>query len=447
VSGVAGSGLAPVLDDLGRRGFEEAEVFAKRGRSRRLRLDPFTRASELHEERGWAVRAGTARASLFAAGTGEPPPDGPWPEPDGRPIRLPPPVEEGGAGAGWSEPADFEAPLVGEGEGLEVLAAIGRELAEELAGARLLSVVLEDGASESELASRRGVTAGWRGRVAVLRVEAALGGGAGAGPAVAVELAEREARRFEPRALARRVADRLAAEAAGPPGGFAGRDRGELVLAPALGARLLAALVPLVVGPGAAERIGRLRDRRGRVAGDAVTVVDDGRLPGGVLTAPVDGEGLPTRRVTLIEEGRFRQALVAWDEARVREARPAGCRRRAGWRDLPATAPSHLYLAAGEAPPGELVAELARGYYLLDATGPPAVDLADGRFAVPVCGFAVERGRASAPVAGVTLAGTLQALLHGIQAAGRDLAFFPYDGMVGSPTLRVSGLELRGPSR
>ena len=444
MSGEPGPRLAAVLAGLGRRGFVEAEVYAKRGRSRRLRLDPFTRACELHEEQGWAVRAGTARASLFAAGTGEPPPDGPWPEPDGRPIRLPPPADDGGAG--WSEPPDFAAPLVGEAEGFEVLEAIGRELAGELAGARLLSAVLEDGASESELASRHGIAASWRGRVAVLRVEAALGDGQGAGPAAGFELAEREARRFEPRALARRVADRLAAEAAGPPEGFAGRDRGELVLAPAVGARLLAGLVPLLVGAGAAERIASLRDRRGRVAGETVTVVDDGRLPGGALTAPVDGEGLPTRRVTLVEGGRFRQALLAWDEVRGREGRTVGCRRRAGWRDLPATSPSHLHLLPGDAPPAELVAELVRGYYLLDATGPPAVDLDAGRFRVPVCGFAVERGRASAPVAGVTLAGTLQALLRGVQAAARDLAFFPYGGMVGAPTLRVSGLELRGPS-
>ena len=444
MSGAPGPRLAAVLAGLARRGLEEAEVYAKRGRSRRLRLDAFTRVSQLDEEEGWAVRAGTRRRSLFAAGTGVPPPDGPWPEPDGRPIRLPPPDDD--AGAGWSAPADFDAPLVGEPEGFELLAAIGRELAGELAGARLLSATLEDGASESELANARGTAARWRGRVAVLRVEAGLGAGAAAGPTAVVELAEREARRFAPRPLARRLADRLTAEAAGPPEGFAGRDRGELVLAPPLAARLLAALVPLLVGPAAADRIAPLRDRRGRVAGEAVTLVDDGRHPGGALTAPVDGEGMSTRRVVLVEDGRFRQPLVAWDEARGREARPAGCRRRAGWRDLPATAPSHLYLVPGEAAPAGLVAELARGYYLLDATGPPAVDVAAGRFRVPVCGFAVERGRASAPVAGVTLAGTLQALLHGVQTAARDLAFFPYDGMVGAPTLRVSGLELRGPS-
>ena len=302
--------------------------------------------------------------------------------------------------------------------------------------------ILDDGSSDSRLASRRGVAARWRLRVAVLRAEAASGG-----VRASVELAAREARRFGPAAVARQLADRLAVAAAGPPEGFTGRDRGELLLAPPAAARLLAALVPLLVGAGAAQRIAALRDRRGRVASAALTVIDDGRLPGGVLEAPVDGEGLPTRAVTLIDAGTFRQPLLAWRDARELGdggLRASGCSRRASWRDLPATAPGHLYVAPDPAvAPAQLLADLARGYYLLDLDGAPAVDWRSGTFRAPALGFAVQAGRAQRPVSGVSLTGSLRTLLTGIQAVGRDLTFFPYDGMIGAPSLRLSGLELR----
>ncbi len=434
--------LEETLAALAGAGFDEAEAYAKRGRSRRLRLAVGERSGSFHDERGWAVRAATARASLFACGSGDLDPAAPWPQPDGLPLRLPDPA----AGEPWSEPSDYETPLIGETEGLRLLDAVERTLGEELPGARLLSACLEDGSSDSRLAGRRGVAARWRLRVALLRAEAAVAGGR-AGARASLSLAAREARRFGPAAVARQLADRLAAAAAGAPEGFTGRDRGELLLAPAVAARLLAALVPLFVGPQAVRRIAPLRDRRGRVAGERLTLVDDGRLPGGVLEAPVDGEGMPTRAVALVEAGVFRQPLVSWRGARELgepQVRAAGCARRASWRDVPATAPSHLHVAPDPAvPPADLLASLARGYYLLDTAGDPAVDWHAGTFHVPVLGYAVHAGRARGPIADVWLTGSLRALLSGIQAVARDLTFFPYDGMIGSPSLLVSGLELR----
>src|SRR6266851_1207906 len=40
-----------------------------------------------------------------------------------------------------------------------------------------------------------------------------------------------------------------------------------------------------------------------KIAGDNVTVIDDGTMPGGFATSPLDGEGVPTRRTLVIENG------------------------------------------------------------------------------------------------------------------------------------------------
>ena len=438
--------LPEVLEALVDRGLEEAEVYVKRGRSRRLETTPHTETSGFHHERGWAVRAGGPRASFFLRGTGDPTPEGPWPEADGRPLRLPDaaPVPE------WREPADFDAPLTGEREGLRLLAAIGRELDTELPGAKVVHALLEDGSSQSEIRSQRGVHHAWRGRLATLRItavarsprEASTPGRAGAAVEATLWLAEREARRLAPKAVARRLADRLVVRAAPPP--EVERDRGEVLLAPAVSRRLLGALQPLLVGPRAASRAERFQDRRGHLGGERLTVIDDGRLPEGLLTTPVDGEGLPTRRVMLVEEGVFRQPLVAWNQIRGLDAAPSGCSDRASWRDLPQPGPTHLYVAAGGTPVAELLAEVTRGYYFLETTGPVRPDLERDHFTVPVAGFAVGRGRAAEPVSGVVLQGPISALLRNLHGSGRDLGFGPEGaGLLGAPSLLVGGLEVR----
>ncbi len=232
--------LDELLDELARQKFEQAEIYTKSGRSRRIEIRQDGEEVSFHEEVGWAVRAGGERASFFAAASGKPRLDFPFPEPDGRGLHLPKPVADN---SGWLEPSDFAAPLLGEREGLELLRSIRRDLESELAGARLTHARLEDGASESHLASSLGVRAAWRSRVAALRLEAIWHGPAGAGkPGSATATffgAEREARSLNPRALARRLAARLTVAATGTP---PQREEGQVLLAPEVATRVVAGL-------------------------------------------------------------------------------------------------------------------------------------------------------------------------------------------------------------
>jgi predicted Zn-dependent protease len=423
--------LDELLRALLRRRLTDAEVYVKKGRSRRLERTLRGETAITSQERAWAVRAGHRKGSFFQGGTGELPP-GPWPEPAGKPIDLPEPH----AASAWSQPADLEVPVLGEREGFKLLENLGRELESELPGARLLRAVLEDGASEANLANSRGVHASYTHRLSTLYLEAAAPGGAGS--IASLYVAAREPRQFQPTVLARRLADRLAVSAAGA---APDRDGGEFLLAPAVAVRLLAGLLPILVGPGPDPK---LLNVRGRWGSEQVTLIDDGRMSGGVLEADRDGEGFPTSSVTLVEQGIFRQPLLAWWQEGMVPGAPSGCMRRPSWRDLPAPGPTHLYL---KPEPRHSVAALLgsvqRGYYLIDATGPGRFDLAADRFALPVCGFAVRAGSASAPVAGAWLCGGIGSLLRGVVGVARDLAFQPLDGMIGAPTTLVRGLELR----
>ncbi len=445
--------LDEVLDELARQGFEQAEIYTKTGRSRRIEIRRDGEDVSFHDEAGWAVRAGGEQSSLFVAASGKPHADFPFPEPDGRGLQLPRPVLDTGH---WREPADFAAPLLGEREGLELLRSIRRDLEKELAGTRLTHARLEDGASESHLVSSLGVRAGWRSRVAALRLEAIWQGPAGAGkPASATFFgAEREARAFQPRALARRLAARLTVAATGTaPQPEEATDANQMLLAPEVATRVVAGLRPLLCGAEAARRSAALRGDSARWASDALTIIDDGRLAGGTFESPVDGEGMVTGRVLLVERGTFLQPLLSHAEVALAEdsqTEPGhssplavGCARRASWRDLPRGGPTHLYVEPRrDLAVAEMVRGIERGCYLIDVSDPGRFDFEEDRFALSVRGFRVERGRATRPVAGAWLHGSISGLLHGIRAVGRDLTFLPLDGMIGSPTLLIDGLTL-----
>lgn len=432
MSGAApGERAAATLARLARGAWGGVEVYEKRGRSRRYELGPEGESVAAAEEAGWAVRAGDLQRSCFAAGTGAPDPDLALPEPTAHPLRLP----EARPVPAWSEPPGLDAPLLSESEAWALLAGIEQAAAREIPGARLVAARLEDGASEGFLASSRGVAAPSRARASALRFELEAGDGR-----CVVEVAERDPRVLSAPALARRAVDRLLARA-GAAGAALAPAGGDLVLAAPLAARLVEALAPLFVGAEAAAALAALAAPDGTIASAAVTLVDDGRRAEGALAAAVDGEGLPTGERRLIERGRFRSPLLAWWEER--GAPPPGCARRASWRDLPRRAPTQMLLLPDPAQaPEDLLGGVGRGACLIDAEGGVRWERGALRFGVAVAGFALAGGRAVAPLGPCRLEGDLRALLGGVVAVARDLAFASGDGFYGAPSLLVRGLRL-----
>ena len=423
-----------VLHSLRRWNLGDGEVYLKNGRNRRLRRSLAGVEHQVVGEEGWAVRGGDRRASFFIAGTGQPEPEGPWPAPGGMPLQLPDPAPV----LRWSEPKDLDAPLLTEIEAHTLLDAIVAALLEELPGARVDDAILEDGSSESTLVSSRGVRGHWRHRLAMLRLAASL---PEAGVQATLEQAVRDAKRLQPRLLARALADRLAVRARGNEA----EEEGDLVLAPTVGARLLALLLPLLVGPEAIGRVAPLLDAEGRLGSPLLSIVDDGRLAGGLLACAVDGEGVPTRALPLVEAGVYRQPLLAWWQARGAGMPASGCSQRPSFRDPPRPGPSHLFVRPQEGVrPAALVGGLERGCYVLDVDGPGELDLAADRLRLPVCGFRIAGGAARGPFARSWLVGSVSGALRGVVGVARDLAFLPLLGMIGSPTLRVTGLRLTG---
>jgi len=64
-----------------------------------------------------------------------------------------------------------------------------------------------------------------------------------------------------------------------------------------------------------------------------------------------------------------------------------------------------------------------------------------GDFSVGASGLWIEKGERAFPVKGIALSGNLMGLFKDVDGVGSDLKFY---GPVGSPTLRVSKLNIAG---
>lgn len=176
-----------------------------------------------------------------------------------------------------------------------------------------------------------------------------------------------------------------------------------------------------------------------RVASGLVTLIDDGRLPGGLGSRPFDGEGLPTRRTTVLRGGRLESWLLDAYSARKLGAAPTGSAAR-GPASAPSVAPTNLWLEPGSGTLAELVASTERGLLVTELIG-MGFHPVTGDYSRGAAGLWIEGGEIVHPVEEVTIAGNLGQMLASIDAVADDLVWL---GRVASPSLRVARMTIAG---
>jgi PmbA protein len=181
------------------------------------------------------------------------------------------------------------------------------------------------------------------------------------------------------------------------------------------------------------------------VGSEAVTLVDDGRLPEGPAAAPFDDEGVPTERTPLIEGGVLRGFLHNATTARRDGSRSTGNGSRPSYRGVPGVAPTNLVLGPGSGPVDSLLRRAGRSVFVQDVKGVHSgANPVSGEFSVGASGLRVQDGALGEPLREMTIASTLPDVLRGIQALGSDLRFFPAAGAIGTPTILVGEMTVAG---
>ncbi len=190
-----------------------------------------------------------------------------------------------------------------------------------------------------------------------------------------------------------------------------------------------------------------------KVAGEKISVVDDGTLPGRRGTSRVDDEGCPTRRVALIEGGVLVGLLHSRETARRLNMAATGNGRRESHHHLPIPRMRNTFIQQGEDDPEEIVASVAEGLFVAQMGG-GEVDIVSGNFVFHCSeAYRIRRGKVAAPVRDATLTGAGPAVLGSIDRVGRDLGWA--HGTCGKdgqhvpvsdaqPTIRIPALVVGG---
>ena len=187
---------------------------------------------------------------------------------------------------------------------------------------------------------------------------------------------------------------------------------------------------------GASFLAGKLGEK---VAGDNVTIVDDGTMPGGFGTSPFDGEGVPTRRTVVIDRGILSSYLLNTYTAKKLSLQTTANAAR-GLAGNPGIGPGNFFLQPGRRSPKQMLADIEEGLYVTEFLG-FGVNMVTGDYSRGASGLWISKGEFAYPVEEITVAGNLKDVFFNISEIGNDLEF---RGSVACPTIRIDGLTVAG---
>ncbi len=177
-----------------------------------------------------------------------------------------------------------------------------------------------------------------------------------------------------------------------------------------------------------------------KIAAELLTIIDDGTLEKGMSSAPFDGEGVPTQKRVIVENGFLKGFLYNTYAASRAGVKSTGNASRSGFNSLPGIGPHNFYITAGKIKPEEIIAETERGVLVKEVTG-YGINPVNGNFSGGAAGLWIENGKISFPVKGITIAGTANEMLNGIDMLGNDLDL---NRSRTAPTLRIKSLQIGG---
>ncbi|MFQ6074285.1 MAG: TldD/PmbA family protein [Candidatus Bathyarchaeia archaeon] len=165
-----------------------------------------------------------------------------------------------------------------------------------------------------------------------------------------------------------------------------------------------------------------------KIAGENITIYDNGTLPGGLNSGKMDMEGVPRQKTPIIEEGILRGFLYNNYWARLEGKESTGNAGRGGgglslppYGTIPTISPTNIQLKAGTFTEEELLEEVKNGYYVRSVQGAHQSNPETGEFSVALApAWRIQKGRITHAVKGVMIAGNAYDMLKKVSALGKE---------------------------
>ena len=284
-----------------------------------------------------------------------------------------------------------------------------------------------DGASESALVTSHGFASSWASTSFGLGASVSLEDEGGKLPEAWTSYQARHAEDVpDPEAIAADLAERGRARLGSGP-----MESGRYALL--LDRRVVSGLMRVLMGPlsGTAIFEGRscLKDKLGeKIASEAFTLIDDPLIRRGLGSRPHDGDGLPARRRTIVENGMLKMFFLSIYNSR-----------RLGVPGTTGSA-SNLIIPAGSRSPTELAAEHGRVIRVDGFLGGNS-NAATGDFSFGIQGALLEDGVPVRALSEMNVSGDLFGLLERFVDAAND----PWThGSWRTPTLLFKDVQFSG---
>ena len=445
------------LDDIARRAVEaaadagatDAEAWAEEGVSRRIRVY----AGEVESlsdagGRGVGVRAFVDGRSGYAYGT------------DLSEDGIGETARAARAAAEAADPDEYgglpdefgSAPLEGLASTamddwsterkVELTLEVERAARERPGVTQVENAVYSDAEGSVALANSRGFAAGYGATQAWAYASAFAGEGADLMTGMGVGLG-RDPGALDPEAIGAEAAERALA--------LVGARQPESRRCPVvLDAFVAASFIGFIGSMLSAESVQRGRslfaDREGdEIADPALALADDAIDPDGPASSPFDGEGSPSRRTPLIENGRLLTFLFDARTARRGGRATTANASRGSYRSPPSVGTTNLVLEPGDRRLEELFREAGDGLYVTEVAGlHSGVNPVSGTFSVGASGRLVENGEPAGPVRELTIASDLVSMLQGVRAVGSEARWVPLGGSVKAPPILIGEMAVSG---
>jgi PmbA protein len=216
-------------------------------------------------------------------------------------------------------------------------------------------------------------------------------------------------------------------------------NRLPVIFDPRVSSGLLGHLAGAINGSAIARGTSFLKDKMGQqIFPGSISVIDDPHRPRGLRSKPCDGEGLPNRRRTIIDQGVLTSWILDLRSSRQLGLESTGHAAR-GTGGPPSPSVTNFWLEAGDVTLSEMIADIRAGFYVTELIG-MGVNGVTGDYSRGAAGFWIENGEILFPVHEMTIAGNLTDMFQNLSAAN-DLVFRTG---IDSPTLRVDGMTIAG---
>ncbi|BDZ67886.1 TldD/PmbA family protein [Methanobacterium ferruginis] len=175
------------------------------------------------------------------------------------------------------------------------------------------------------------------------------------------------------------------------------------------------------------------------VSSPSLNIYDDGTINGGLNSSRGDGEGTPSQKTVIIENGILRNFIYDIHTANKGKIQSTGNGMRASFNDMPAVGLSNLVVDFKEQ---EELSEIKDGILVTDVLGAHTANPISGDFSVEAMNaFKIEKGEVVYPIKKAMLSGNIFSILKDATAASQKTRQL---GPFIVPPITVSSLRVVG---